>query len=166
MPTYFSKVVGSNLQLWSTDGTIVGTHAVGTVDNTAAATDHIYYLTADGGSVYFVSTDGTNGYELWKSDGSAAGTMMVKDIYVGGNSFPSDLTVVNGVVYFSATDATRGTELWRSDGTSSGTTIVKDIRPGATSSTPFYFVGSTANPHFLVSGSTFYFAANDGTLGI
>ena len=37
-------------------------------------------LTAVGNTLYFVANDGTNGYELWKSDGTASGTVMVKDI--------------------------------------------------------------------------------------
>ena len=44
------------------------------------------YLTAVGTTLYFRATDGTNGYELWKSDGTAAGTVMVKDIYSGSAS--------------------------------------------------------------------------------
>ena len=39
-----------------------------------------YYLTAVGNTLYFEANDGTNGYELWKSDGTASGTVMVKDI--------------------------------------------------------------------------------------
>ena len=38
----------------------------------------------------FPSHDGTNGAELWKSDGTASGTVMVKDINSGsGSSSPS-----------------------------------------------------------------------------
>lgn len=55
------------------------------------------------GSLYFPAWDGVNGTELWRSDGTAAGTYMVKDIYVGSSdSNPSDLTVINGIVYFIA----------------------------------------------------------------
>ena len=39
-------------------------------------------LTAVGNTLYFSANDGTNGTELWKSDGTANGTMMVKDIAV------------------------------------------------------------------------------------
>ena len=43
-------------------------------------------LTNVNGVLYFRATDGVNGYELWKSDGSAAGTALVKDITPGSAS--------------------------------------------------------------------------------
>ena len=63
-----------------------------------------HYLTAVGNTLYFQADDGTNGYELWKSDGTASGTVMVKDINSGsGSSYPSYLTAVGNTLYFQAT---------------------------------------------------------------
>ena len=39
-----------------------------------------YDLAVVGNTLYFAANDGTNGTELWKSDGTASGTVMVKDI--------------------------------------------------------------------------------------
>ena len=72
------------------------------------------YLTAVGSTLYFRATDGTNGQELWKSDGSASGTVMVKDIRSGSSaSNPSFLTAVGSTLYFTADDGTKGDELWK-----------------------------------------------------
>ncbi|HNX59832.1 MAG TPA: Ig-like domain-containing protein, partial [Spirochaetota bacterium] len=38
---------------------------------------------AVGSTLYFIAKDITNGFELWKSDGTESGTVMVKDIYSG-----------------------------------------------------------------------------------
>ena len=40
-------------------------------------------LAAIGSTVYFIASDGTQGSELWKTDGTAVGTVLVKDIYPG-----------------------------------------------------------------------------------
>jgi ELWxxDGT repeat protein len=63
--------------------------------------------------LYFRANDGTNGTELWKSDGTATGTVMVKDIQPGSpSSSPSNLTVVGSKLFFSADDGANGNELW------------------------------------------------------
>src|SRR5262249_54875273 len=79
------------------------------------------------GSVYFAANDQPPGYvdagtELWKTDGTAAGTVKVKEIYPGfyGANL-SGLTISNGVLFFSADDGIHGRELWKTDGTSAGT---------------------------------------------
>ena len=96
------------------------------------------------GNVFYMAVDnGTTGSELWRSDGTQQGTVLVKDINTNTNinlgnisSFPNGFTDVNGVVCFAATDLAGGTELWRTDGTAAGTVLVKDIRAGAVSSAP------------------------------
>ena len=83
------------------------------------------------------ANDGVHGIELWKSDGTAAGTMMVADINPGPwSSFPEHFTDVNGTVFFQADDGLHGFELWKSDGTAAGTVLVKDINPLASGSFP------------------------------
>ena len=70
--------------------------------------------------------DGSDGYELWRSDGTAAGTTMVKDLnaVAASGSVRDSLTNVNGTLFFSANDGSSGRELWRSDGTAAGTAPV------------------------------------------
>jgi len=106
---------------------------------------------------YFRANDGTNGIELWKSDGTPGGTVMVKDINPGAaGSAPASLTEVSGKLFFRADDGTAGSELWRSDGTADGTVMVKDINPGTTGSTPQYLTDV---------GGVLYFQAGESTTG-
>ena len=79
--------------------------------------------------------DGTDGSELWKSDGTAAGTVLVNDLPRELRA-PQHLTDVNGMLYFTATSAGLGSELYKSDGTGRGTVLVKDIVPGSSGSNP------------------------------
>ncbi len=169
---YFAADDGTNgTELWKSDGTAAGTQLVKDIrpggssyyySNSSSPSD----LTVVGSTLYFTADDGTNGRELWKSDGTAAGTQLVKDINTGGyygygyGSRPSGLTAVGSTLYFSANDGTNGTELWKSDGTDGGTQLVKDIRPGSSGSFSGY--GSV---NFTAVGTTLYFSANDGTNG-
>ncbi|MBK7408688.1 MAG: T9SS type A sorting domain-containing protein [Saprospirales bacterium] len=52
--------------------------------------------------------------ELWKSNGTAAGTVLVADLWPGAlSSAPSFLTFVNGDLFFAASDGVLGSELWK-----------------------------------------------------
>ncbi len=104
------------------------------------------------GIAYFSADDGIHGNELWRSDGTDAGSYIVKDIEPGeGSSGISNITAANGKIYFSATTAVNGAQPWISDGTSDGTFILKDISAFANYGYPemytvvkekvFFFVG-------------------------
>ncbi len=86
------------------------------------------------GTLFFSAfTEGTK-RELWKSDGTPQGTVLVKDISTEpsnpSGSLPFELTNVNGTLFFVANDDIHGFELWKSDGTPGGTSMVRDITPG------------------------------------
>ena len=71
---------------------------------------------AVGSTLYFKGYDTTNGYELWKSDGTASGTVMVKDIRSGSSSSnPNYLTVLGNTLFFQANDGFIGVELYSTD---------------------------------------------------
>lgn len=92
------------------------------------------YTCVVGGTVFFPEDDGFIGGELWKSDGTPEGTVLVKDIVPGViGSNPFRLTNLNGTLFFMADDGIHGTELWKSDGTAAGTMLLRDSVPGPAS---------------------------------
>ncbi|WP_420538217.1 beta strand repeat-containing protein [Microcystis aeruginosa] len=126
-----------------------------------SSTSFLRYLTAVGNTLFFRANNSVNGDELWKSDGTAAGTLLVKDIRPTGSSgsTPEGLTAMGNTLFFSANDGVNGFELWKSDGTAAGTVLVKNIFPGNNPS----FSSSPRN--LRVVGNTLYFTADDGENG-
>jgi ELWxxDGT repeat protein len=106
-----------------------------------------------GATLYFNATNNF-GSQLWKTDGTTAGTTMVADLNGTAGSNPQNLINDNGTLFFSAFTAQYGTELWKTDGTASGTVMVQDIYPGSTGSSP---------GNFVVFGTTLVFSAADPT---
>lgn len=120
------------------------------------------YLTGEfataGGLLYSAISKPATGTELWRTDGTGAGSFTLKDANSGAASAnPARLTPAGRLLFFTATDPAHGTELWRTDGTAAGTFMVRDIRPGAAASAP---------SALAALGDVVYFAANDGAAGI
>ena len=143
-------------ELWRTQGTPATTER-------AALPPHAMQIVSSSpvagcdGWFYFVGTSLQTGYELYRSDGTAAGTTLVADINPGERSSrPASFTVVGNVLTFTADDGNAGRELWQTDGTAAGTIRLGDIRPGS----------ATSDPQPLgVAAGRFYFTADDGVAG-
>lgn len=75
------------------------------------------------GTLYFAAENSSGGVGLWKSDGTAGGTVLVSDINAYGAA-PSALTAVDGTLFFVAAYEMYGTQLWKSDGTLEGTLAI------------------------------------------
>ena len=93
-------------------------------------------------TIVFVA-DGSDGAgeELWRTDGTPAGTVRISDINPGpAGAAITGLTPMNRTVVFSADDGTHGAELWASDGTAAGTRLAMDINPGPAGSGPRDFM--------------------------
>lgn len=119
--------------LWFTDGTAAGTKLLKRLAREKELESYINEKWMVAGSQFYFTypdEDGHIGRELWKTDGTPAGTVLVKDILPGGNgSSPYPLGVVGSTLYFTAMDMTRGIELWKTNGTATGTVSVKDVSP-------------------------------------
>ena len=154
----------SGAELWKTDGTPSGTTLVKDINpgpaNSFFTNAPSSKLAAIGSTFYFTADNGTNGRELWKTDGTGAGTVMVKDINPGPTgSNPVFLVAAGSTLYFLASDGTNGTNLsvWKSDGTAAGTVRVKDFN------LPFGAPGIDLRPAVL--GSAAYFIACETATG-
>src|SRR5262245_22895705 len=154
----------SGQELWSSDGTPAGTGLLkdifpgivcGGWGPCRVRSSNPDQLTAADGLLFFAaSTD--LGTELWRSDGTAAGTVLVKDIDPNDlsyylSSLPTELTNVNGTLIFTAeidpTNESSRLDLWRSDGTEAGTLpVAKGISPA----------------DLTVVNGTLFFTASDG----
>ncbi len=161
---YFS----GNGSIYKSDGTAVGTTQVkyigtGNINMLEPQENLGNSITPGnfaGGKFFFIADDGVNGNELWVSDGSTAGTFMLKNIAPGSASaFPANdeqYFYTKYKLFFAANDATNGVELWETDGTTIGTVMTMNINPGAGSSNPEIF-GVSLNSNKMV------LAASDGT---
>src|SRR5262249_21860239 len=162
---FFNACDSNGCELWKSDGTFNGTVMVkdifagsqGNTPNSGSPSQ----LTVVGNMLFFAACDG-NGCELWKSDGTTNGTVMVKDSNGGvGHSNPQELVAVNGQLFFTADDGVHGRELWVSDGTATGTRMVMDLRPGSASS-----IDNNTGPGWLTNvNGTLFFVANNGNTG-
>jgi ELWxxDGT repeat protein len=116
-----------------------------------------------GDYIYFAAKNAASGAELWRTDGTVAGTEMVKEINPGfSDSRLNNFYVVGSFLLFTADDGVSGLELWRTDGTSAGTVLVKDINPGANDAIG-EFIDNPA--YYAVFNGKLYFGANNGVNG-
>ncbi len=163
-------------ELWKSDGTPDGTvmvteivaGAAGMYPKDAMPMGYIPYgLTAVDGTLFFHADDGVHGDELWKSDGTPDGTVLVHDVNAGATPTEYyELTPVDGVLFFIARTGRLTYELWRSDGTTDGTTMVKSftkhLPPGVSPPLRNY-------PHIggltALNGVLFFSAGGEDTAG-
>ena len=151
--------VPSNRELWGSGGTAITTLLIRDLTSGPNSTSFTSNLEVVGTHALFAANaDPATGWELYATDGTSPGTVLVKDIFPGATgSFPNQLTPAGGELFFTASDGTHGVELYKSDATNAGTVLVKDIIPGSTSSVP----GS-----LTAVGSDVYFSTSDTTIGI
>jgi ELWxxDGT repeat protein len=110
------------LEPWRTDGTPAGTTMLADLLPGGFSSDPGEGVVF-GGSLFFGVTNTTESGEgkLFKTDGSASGTVPVKDLRV------VNLGVVGNRLLFEGRPTEKSHQLWTSDGTSDGTVLVKDV---------------------------------------
>ncbi|HSP13595.1 MAG TPA: ELWxxDGT repeat protein [Thermoanaerobaculia bacterium] len=145
---------------WVSDGSESGTHMIADVFPGSSGSrpnfNDVDFI-AFGSRVLFVANDGVNGREIWISDGTAAGTRMVRDLAPGPNGAFAQggfaiLTALGDRAFFILRDDAHGQELWVTDGTDAGTSLFADLAPGTASTNPSGLV---------VSGGKLYFGGSN-----
>ena len=157
--TLFLRAFEANAgtELWKSDGTVAGTTLVKDIvpGGSTAGANPQRLTNVNGTLFFFAKKPSAARFDLWKSDGTASGTVLVKDFgnEIGYYNVPK-LTNANGTLFFFAPESAGQTKLWKSDGTTTGTIPVKNT----------VWTSLSDSIQENVNG-TFYFAANDGTTG-
>ena len=157
-------------QLWKSDGTAVGTVLVKDITPTSPTTGSGGFgaMAEFNGRLFFPADDGVAGNELWSSDGSTAGTKLVKDVAPGdGDGVPGGSAsylagaALGSAFIFAGDDGVTGLEVYKRD--ANGTvSLVKDIAEGGFSYG--YNVGSRPE-EFTAAGGAVYFGAEEAGFG-
>jgi ELWxxDGT repeat protein len=142
----------SNMELWRTDGTSAGTRMVKN-DETGKPFNPINHLAVANNTVYVFTKDYSeeedlNSHGLWKSDGTAAGTTMIKRIPFGPVYGEPDIFMYSGAskLYFILPNGMYDKFLWTSDGTATGTEMVWQFGP----------IVTVLPTHYTVNGDNIY----------
>lgn len=123
-------------ELWTTTGTPAGTTLVKDIWTAPqyGSSPNRFFDLGNGKMLFSAQGDNTNtGRELWITNGTTNGTVMLKDLYAGatGSDPANFIRLANGKVLFSAADATSNGNLWVTDGTAAGTSKIATIFGGA-----------------------------------
>ncbi len=129
-------------ELWATDGTPGGTRRV--VEFFAGprgGNPGGFVVHASNRSVVFAADRPVSGRELFVSDGTALGTVLLDDLNTAPlsgstDSDPAEFTALFGGGLFTADDGVLGRELWFTNGTAAGTTLTLDARVGPAGADP------------------------------
>lgn len=131
--------------------------------NTGLGHSYPHNMIVYNNELYFSANDIIHGREFWKSDGTFAGTQLVKDIHPGlsgSSQWETNPIVFNGSIIFIADDGT-STFLWKSDGTETGTVPITD--PSLVEPYNEYQPGADKNLLIEVNGSIYFPGRNPAT---
>ncbi|HEY1174454.1 MAG TPA: ELWxxDGT repeat protein [Verrucomicrobiae bacterium] len=171
---YFAAAANGDydFELWTTDGTRAGTRQVKNL--TAAGAGVMFPEQAPGGGAalgnrfFYSANNGVEGYHLWETDGTSAGTRQVKNLVppgkLGGltgdwvNGYPQNFLASETLVYFTATSPVDGREWWRTDGTPEGTYMLPQFAPERPAHDEAGFSSISEANHAITLGNTLFYS--------
>lgn len=138
--------IGAYSELWRSDGT----YGSGTFKINTAPSPNSYYSfgVSFNGFTYFSTLSPV---QLWRTDGTDAGTSMVKEISDANKIL--ELTATNNQLFFLVEGSNTINKLWKTDGTTNGTELVHDIDPTNSSSFEPIRMCALNNEVFFNAGS-------------
>ena len=166
---YQGKGDASSLKLCATGGTLSGTTIIKEFNNTG----YLYDIIAVKDFLYFI-IDNTSDVsiskkELWKTDGTTLGTVIVKT-FITSTTINSQVKLISdqdtkenysineNEIYFAGVSDEQGLELWKTNGTEATTILVKDVYAGANASIPSGFTRLGATIYFAIRYNTYPFS--------
>ncbi|MCA8975859.1 MAG: hypothetical protein KDC98_14150 [Planctomycetes bacterium] len=151
-------------ELWSSDGTTAGTSILVDI-NPGPGFGYgrkVIDAAESGGQLFFAPIDPAIGQELWRTDGTPGGTVLVRDLLPGPASSAPRGFLRHGSFVFFVADSASQTELWRSDGTAAGTVAIATIDAVRFESPPTPLPGRRFG-FVTLSSATHDFWVSDGT---
>ena len=144
-------IFNNQSQIWVSDGSSGGTKAIANLyvnSDFVVLNNKVYF------GAYTTFTYPIND-QLYESDGTAAGTKLVKTINPTGGAYISHMFPYQGKIFFDADDGVNQTQLWITDGTTAGTYMLKRLNP----------TGESLSTYFFGNNGKVYFNAPDGVHG-
>ena len=136
-------------KIYRTNGTTEGTTLFYTDNSQMGIIHSLYYHNH---FLYFV-TSGQSGYQIWSTDGTEKGTVMIKALQYYTSHTHTHKFISGGTqLYFAGNDGS-GEALWKTDGTVAGTIMVKRMNKVS----PMIESHQSNTPAVYCNGS-FYFA--------
>lgn len=120
---FIATTDGHGRELWSSNGTPVGTNILKDVMPGSNNGISEFFSTVLNGELFFTGNTGYVDGEIWKTDGTEVGTSLVMNFV--GRMY--GLTTVGNLIYFTLKAANNDYQIWKTDGTSAGTILVKEI---------------------------------------
>lgn len=162
-------------QLYFVSGGTDNTFHVRRTDNTGYGTSLFFQtpnamfttglMMATDSFLYFSTTDVSSITQLWRTDGTPSGTILLTTINIAfGIENPS---IVGNKLFFWVNDPNEGYELWVTDGSVEHTVLVKDFEPGIADLSPWDYTASDTHLYFRkeVSGNYQFWKSNGTAAG-